>query len=343
MLIPLIKNKIPFIDVRAPSEFILGAVPTSKNLPILSNNERTEVGKMYKENGNEAAIEKGYSLVNGKIKDKRISNWIKFVKRNPQAQMYCARGGQRSKIAQNWLKEIGVDIDIVEGGFKALRNTCIEVLDSASSDNKEWIIIAGKTGSGKTKMIKQISNSIDLEGLANHRGSAFGGFETLQPTPINFENNLAYQYLNISSNKVYIEDESKTIGRLVIPKKFFNKMNSSTLVLIQEPIENRIKNIYNEYVSKEIELTDDHKVLISLRSKLQKISKRLGGTNYKIVDNLIKDAFQKNDYNIHYEWIKTLLESYYDKMYDYQINQKKDRCIESGTWDEINHFLMSYS
>ena len=343
MLIPLIKNKIPFIDVRAPSEFILGAVPTSKNLPILSNNERTEVGKMYKENGNEAAIEKGYSLVNGKIKDKRISNWIKFVKRNPQAQMYCARGGKRSKIAQNWLKEIGVDIDIVEGGFKALRNTCIEVLDSASSDNKEWIIIAGKTGSGKTKMIKQISNSIDLEGLANHRGSAFGGFETLQPTPVNFENNLAYQYLNISSNKVYIEDESKTIGRLVIPKKFFNKMNSSTLVLIQEPIENRIKNIYNEYVSKEIELTDEHKVLISLRSKLQKISKRLGGTNYKIVDNLIEDAFQKNDCNIHYEWIKTLLESYYDKMYDYQINQKKDRCIESGTWDEINHFLMSYS
>ena len=343
MLIPLIKNKIPFIDVRAPSEFILGAVPTSKNLPILSNNERIEVGKMYKENGNEAAIEKGYSLVNGKIKDKRISNWIKFVKRNPQAQMYCARGGQRSKIAQDWLKEIGVDIDIVEGGFKALRNTCIEVLDNASSDNKEWIIIAGKTGSGKTKMIKQINNSIDLEGLANHRGSAFGGFETLQPTPVNFENNLAYQYLNISSNKVYIEDESKAIGRLVIPKKFFNKMNSSTLVLIQEPIENRIKNIYNEYVSKEIEQTGEHKVLISLRSKLQKISKRLGGTNYKIVDNLIKDAFQKNDYNIHYEWIKTLLESYYDKMYDYQINQKKDRCIESGTWDEINHFLMSYS
>ena len=343
MLIPLIENKIPFIDVRAPSEFMLGAVPTSKNLPILSNNERTEVGKIYKESGNKAAIEKGYSLVNGITKDKRISNWIKFVKRNPQAQMYCARGGQRSKIAQNWLKEIGVDIDIVEGGFKALRNTCIEVLDSASSDNKEWIIIAGKTGSGKTKMIKQISNSIDLEGLANHRGSAFGGFETLQPTPINFENNLAYQYLNISSNKVYIEDESKTIGRLVIPKKFFNKMNSSTLVLIQEPIENRIKNIYHEYVSKEIEQTGEHTVLISLRSKLQKISKRLGGTNYKIVDNLIEDAFQKNDYNIHYEWIKTLLESYYDKMYDYQINQKKDRCIESGTWDEINHFLLSYS
>ena len=249
MLIPLIKNKIPFIDVRAPSEFILGAVPTSKNLPILSNNERTEVGKMYKENGNEAAIEKGYSLVYGKIIDKRISIWIKLVVKHHQAQMYWARGGQRSKIAQNWLKEIGVDIDIVEGGFKALRNTCIEVLDSASSDNKEWIIIAGKTGSGKTKMIKQISNSIDLEGLANHRGSAFGGFETLQPTPVNFENNLAYQYLNISSNKVFIEDESKTIGRLVIPKKFFNKMNSSTLVLIQEPIENRIKNIYHEYVS----------------------------------------------------------------------------------------------
>ena len=342
MLIPLIKNKIPFIDVRAPSEFILGAVPTSKNLPILSNNERTEVGKMYKENGNEAAIEKGYSLVNGKIKDKRISNWIKFVNRNPQAKMYCARGGQRSKIAQNWMKESGIDIDIVKGGFKALRNTCIEVLDNASRDDKEWIIIAGKTGSGKTKIIKQLTNSIDLEGLANHRGSAFGGFETLQPTPVNFENNLAYDYLSISSNKVFIEDESKTIGRLVIPENFFNKMNSSKLVVIQEPIKNRIENIYNEYVGNEIEKIGEKKLLISLRYNLQKISKRLGGKNYKIIDNLIKDAFQKNDKNIHYEWIKTLLNTYYDKMYGYQINQKKDRCLESGTLKEISHFLMSY-
>ena len=342
MLIPLIENKIPFIDVRAPSEFMLGAVPTSKNLPILSNNERTEVGKIYKESGNKAAIEKGYSLVNGITKDKRISNWIKFVNRNTQAKMYCARGGKRSKIAQNWMKESGIDIDIVKGGFKALRNTCIEVLDNASRDDKEWIIIAGKTGSGKTKIIKQLTNSIDLEGLANHRGSAFGGFETLQPTPVNFENNLAYDYLSISSNKVFIEDESKTIGRLVIPENFFNKMNSSKLVVIQEPIENRIENIYNEYVGNEIEKIGEKKLLISLRYNLQKISKRLGGTNYKIIDNLIKDAFQKNDKNIHYEWIKTLLNTYYDKMYGYQINQKKDRCLESGTWKEISHFLMSY-
>ncbi len=186
MLVPLIKNKIPFIDVRAPDEFLIGAVPTSINLPILSNDERIEVGKIYKENGNLAAMEKGYSLVSGKIKNKRISNWIQFVENNPTARVYCARGGQRSKIAQSWLKEIGVDIDIVEGGFKALRNTCLDILDSASRDNKEWIIIAGKTGSGKTTMIQQINNSIDLEGLANHRGSAFGSFETPQPTPVIF-------------------------------------------------------------------------------------------------------------------------------------------------------------
>ena len=96
MLGPLIKNKIPFIDVRAPDEFLIGAVPTSINLPILSNDERIEVGKIYKENGNLAAMEKGYSLVSGKIKNKRISNWIQFVENNPTAQVYCARGGQRS-------------------------------------------------------------------------------------------------------------------------------------------------------------------------------------------------------------------------------------------------------
>ena len=341
MLVPLIKNKIPFIDVRAPNEFLIGAVPTSINLPILSNDERIEVGKIYKENGNQAAMEKGYSLVSGKIKNKRISNWIQFVENNPTAQVYCARGGQRSTIAQSWLKEIGVDIDIVEGGFKALRNTCLDILDSASRDNKEWIIIAGKTGSGKTKMIQQINNSIDLEGLANHRGSAFGSFETPQPTPINFENNLAYQYLSISSSKIFFEDESKTIGRVVIPEKFFDKMTSSKLVLIEEPIENRIQNIYDEYVKKGIKNNDQTELSKSLLRKLEKISKRLGGTNFKIVDNLIRSAFEKNDKEIHFEWIKQLLVNYYDKMYSYQLNQKKDRCIKSGDWAEVKQYILS--
>ena len=96
-----------------------------------------------------------------------------------------------SEIAQSWLKEVGCDIKRISGGFKALRNTCLSVLNDASSDNKKWIIISGRTGSAKTKLINILDNSICLEGLANHRGSAFGSFDTPQPTPINFENNLA--------------------------------------------------------------------------------------------------------------------------------------------------------
>ena len=239
----LLKNKTKLIDVRAPIEFKDGALPDSVNLPILLDDERAAVGKTYKNKGNESAIKKGHLIVNGKIKDKRVSQWLDFIEKFPEAQLYCARGGQRSEIAQLWLKEAGCDIKRISGGFKALRNTCLSILDQASNDDKKWIIISGRTGSAKTKLINLIDNSICLESLANHRGSAFGSFDTSQPTPINFENNLACDYLQQIGDVVYFEDESRTIGRLVIPEKFYNRMSNSKIVLIEEPIENRIQNI----------------------------------------------------------------------------------------------------
>ena len=337
----ILKNQIKLIDVRAPIEFKEGALPHSVNLPILFDDEREMVGKTYKNKGNEVAIDLGHSIVNGEKKDNRVNEWLDLIQNNPKAQLYCARGGLRSEIAQSWLKEVGCDIKRISGGFKALRNTCLSILNDASSDNKKWIIISGRTGSAKTKLINILDNSICLEGLANHRGSAFGSFDTPQPTPINFENNLACDYLQISDNTIIFEDESRTIGRLVIPEKFYNKMSNSKIVLIEEPIENRIQNIYEEYVEKKIEgetlkIQSDH-----LRAKLTKISKRLGGDNYNKVDTLIKLAFEHNDPKIHFEWIEILLSSYYDKMYDYQLEKKLDRCEYSGTWGSIKKYLMN--
>ena len=216
-------------------------------------------------------------------------------------------------------------------------------MNTASNDDKKWIIISGKTGSAKTKMIRKLNNSIDLELLANHRGSAFGSYDTSQPTPIDFENNLAYNYLSILSNHIFFEDESRTIGRLVIPEKFYNKMSSSDIVLIEEEIDVRIENIYNEYVKKSLKNKSNEELSIHLRKKLAKISNRLGGVHYDQVDNLIKNAFEKNDKQTHYDWIEKLLLNYYDKMYDYQIEQKKDRCLQSGDWSEIFEFLSNYN
>jgi len=337
----LLKNKTKLIDVRAPIEFKDGALPDSINLPILFDDERAAVGKTYKNKGNESAIKKGHLIVNGKIKDKRVSQWLDFIEKFPEAQLYCARGGQRSEIAQLWLKEAGCDIKRISGGFKALRNTCLSILDQASNDDKKWIIISGRTGSAKTKLINLIDNSICLESLANHRGSAFGSFDTLQPTPINFENNLACDYLQQIGDVVYFEDESRTIGRLVIPEKFYNRMSNSKIVLIEEPIENRIQNIFEEYVNKQIEVKSLKVQSDKLREKLIKISKRLGDNNYKKVDKLIKSAFENNDEKIHLEWIEILLTTYYDKMYDYQLEKKIDRCEYSGTWESVKNYLIN--
>ena len=337
----LLKNKTKLIDVRAPIEFKDGALPDSVNLPILLDDERAAVGKTYKNKGNESAIKKGHLIVNGKIKVKRVSQWLDFIEKFPEAQLYCARGGQRSEIAQLWLKEAGCDIKRISGGFKALRNTCLSILDQASNDDKKWIIISGRTGSAKTKLINLIDNSICLESLANHRGSAFGSFDTLQPTPINFENNLACDYLQQIGDVVYFEDESRTIGRLVIPEKFYNRMSNSKIVLIEEPIENRIQNIFEEYVNKQIEVISLKVQSDKLREKLIKISKRLGDNNYKKVDKLIKSAFENNDEKIHLEWIEILLTTYYDKMYDYQLEKKIDRCEFSGNWESVKNYLIN--
>jgi len=339
MLISLLQKQIPLIDLRAPIEFSKGAMPTSTNLPILFDDERELVGTTYRKLGKESATELGYSLVKDKTKEERVQSWVTFINDNPESHLYCARGGQRSEIAQNWLSEIGLDIPRVKGGFKLLRNTCINILEEAFEDSKKWIIIAGKTGSNKTGLISKFTNGIDLETLANHRGSAFGGFPSPQPPPISFENSLACKYLNTTNRIILFEDESRAIGRLVIPEKFYNRMINSEIIIIDQPLQQRVDHIYNEYVANALTYQSLDSLCNKLRRQLEKISKRLGMDNFKIIDNQISIAFQRNDKNEHYQWIQQLLQNYYDKMYDYQLEKKKSRCIYKGSWDDVEEYI----
>ena len=143
--------------------FVLDDPLQKDDEPILLDDERAAVGKTYKNKGNESAIKKGHLIVNGKIKNKIVNQWLDFIEKFPEAQLYCARGGQRSEIAQLWLKEAGCDIKRISGGFKALRNTCLSILDQASNDDKKWIIISGRTGSAKTKLINLIKIKLLLD------------------------------------------------------------------------------------------------------------------------------------------------------------------------------------
>ena len=340
MLISLLEKQTPLIDVRAPIEFKKGSLPTSVNLPILLDDERHQVGKTYKKFGSGPATDLGFNLVSGDLKEKRVKKWLNFISDNPSAQIYCARGGQRSKIAQEWIAEQGVSVPKVEGGFKSLRNECLNFIDKACSDEKKWIVIAGMTGTNKTGIISLLNNGIDLEGLANHRGSAFGGFETPQPSPIDFENSLACNYIQIKNKTVIFEDESRTIGRLVIPEKFYNRIINSEIVIINEPIDVRVDHIYEEYVHDALVNQTNDDLKRKLSDQLSKISKRLGRDNFIKINEQLQIAFQKDSRESHHIWIHELLTNYYDKMYYYQLEKKKDRCIFSGSWKEVKKYFI---
>ena len=342
MLKDLIQKKTPFIDVRSPAEFNQGSIPLSINIPILNDMEREIVGKAFKSSGQETAKKIGHQLVSGKIKNDRVNEWKKFIEVNPTSWLYCARGGLRSEIAQSWLKDIGLIIDRVDGGFKSIRNFCLEVFEHINEDNKDWLVLAGRTGSDKTGMINKLKNSIDLEGLANHRGSAFGARSTKQPSPVNFENFLTFEYLYHESNKLVLEDESRTIGRLVIPSKFYDKMKKSKICIVEVPIEERVENIFNGYVASHLE--NDKNILLAKErflANLDKIKKRLGASSHLIIKKKIQEAFSNYDHNAHFDWIEKLIVSYYDNMYDYQLNKKIDRCIFKGNTLECLEYLRS--
>ena len=183
----------PLIDVRASVEFLKGAFPTSVNLPLMNDEERHLIGIRYKEHGNASAVQLGKALVEP-VKQERVKAWVDFVKAHPDAYLYCFRGGQRSQISQRWLDESGQSIVRLDGGYRAFRRWLIEELDT-SIDSFDAIVLGGRTGSGKTILLQKIQNIIDLEALANHKGSSFGRHITPQPTQIDFENALAYDLI----------------------------------------------------------------------------------------------------------------------------------------------------
>ena len=336
----IIKNSTPLIDLRAPIEFIKGAFPSSVNMPILNNNQRAQVGTKYKNQGNDAAERLGFNLLKND-RNEKVHIWKKFINKNPTAYLYCMRGGKRSQIAKSWLSDDGINVPIIEGGYKALRNTAIGILNSVKEDKKKWVILAGRTGTGKTDILKDLKSAIDLENLAMHKGSAFGGLFQEQPTTINFENNLASEYIKHNGNILFLEDESQRIGKLIIPNIWYRKMKESKIIVIELSLEERIKNIAKEYVYDPLKNGLSKKNLNKLlQSSLLKIRKRLGLMLYNQISIKIQNILI-NSYEIsHEEWIKELLVNYYDPMYDYQLETKKDRCILKSNKSEVIKFLI---
>ena len=332
----LFLDPTPMMDMRAPAEFVGGAFPAALNLPLMSDDERAQVGICYKQRGQEAAIALGHQLVGGELKARRLAQWVEFARQYPQGYLYCFRGGLRSQTVQRWLRDAGIDYPLVRGGYKAMRRFLLDELEY-SIDKASFVLVSGKTGTGKTRVITHLANAVDLEGLANHRGSSFGQMPTPQPSQIDFENGLSIALLRLlakSSQPIFLEDEGRLIGCLALPESLREKMRTAPLVVVEQSLEQRIDIVIEDYV---VDLGQRYAVLFGdddgarlhsekLQSDLARIRRRLGGQLHQEVSGMMAAAFvrqwQDTEVSGHRQWIAVLLEKYYDPMYEYQLSKR---------------------
>ena len=346
----LFLDDIPLLDVRAPVEFDRGAFSHSQNIPLLDNPQREAIGTCYKNEGQDAAIALGLDLVNPELRKQKLEQWRKFVKSHPDGYLYCFRGGLRSRTTQAWLQEQSINYPLIKGGYKAMRTYLIEQLE-LSAQQLPFVILSGLTGSGKTHVLKKTNYYVDLEGLANHRGSAFGSdVHDFQPTQINWENELSIVCLkyrhHLPNAGLLLEDESKRIGRCILPDNFHKKMTQAPYIFLERVLEERIAIIREDYFAnnwllyqQEFQELAEEKFSAFLFNCLQRIKKRLGGIRYQKMHALftiaLKHLFITGQSHLFDESIVLLLEEYYDPMYQYQLKNKQSKVIFSGTEPEI--------
>lgn len=349
----------PLMDVRAPIEFHEGAFPQALNLPLIDNAERAAIGKRYKDAGQDEAILLGLELVSGEQKAARIKAWQQFALAHPEGALYCFRGGLRSRISQQWLyTETGIAYPRIAGGYKALRRYLLDEL-AAVPQRYQAYVVSGRTGCGKTRFLKTLKQTIDLEGLANHRGSAFGARVLAQPSQIDFENSLTIkllQQLAQGYRQLVFEDEARSIGSLHLPDSVFFSLRAAPIVLLETSQTERLELTYQEYILEMLlafqqQLGETSSAFNAfsqyLLTSLAKVKKRLGGVTYaKALTQLqlaLAQQAKTGDGQLHQAWIEWLLKDYYDPMYDYQISQKRERIVFVGDAQAVQEFLASHS
>ena len=348
----------PLIDTRAPIEFERGSFPGAVNIPLMTDVEREQVSIRYKEQGEHAAVALGHELVSGHVKEDRIAAWIEQVKRNANAALFCFRGGLRSQTVQAWLASEGYHLPVVDGGYKALRAYLLNSLEECLCETS-LVVIGGRTGVAKTALLNQASDMlrlpvIDLEGLAHHRGSAFGKRAAPQPTQVNFENRIAIELLKLRNGghqQVIMEDESRLIGRCALPLTLQEKLRAAPLVVLGASLEDRVHHSWENYIlsnyREQVALCDSHEAAFSafatsLRLSLANIQKRLGGARYQELSEVLEKALlahSQGDPEQHKQWITVLLRDYYDPMYDYQLKSKQRHVVFRGNFNEVLEFM----
>jgi tRNA 2-selenouridine synthase len=346
-----IRRSWPLLDVRSEGEFQEGHIPDSISAPILNNDERHQVGLTYKQNGQEAAIALGLTLV-APQKQKRIENWLSYL--DSSVAVTCWRGGLRSRFASGWLEETaGNQLKIVQiaGGYKAIRR---QLLNEIATE-RPLLILGGMTGSGKTRLLQELASDknfpssqiIDLESMAKHRGSSFGnlladfGNVIEQPRQQTFENSLGLALFD-AQGPVVLENESTLIGKVFIPQHFRTQMKQAPLVVLKAPLMERVSSIFKEYIEEPIKAQCPIPRLWQiLKQNLQSLEKRLGGSETARALKFLEEGLKSPlDLERQSPWIELLLVQYYDKAYSYALTRSQQKVVFTGNANEMKEWLM---
>ena len=299
-----LREQLPLVDARSEGEFAQSHIPGAINIPILDNAERIQVGTLYKQAGPEKATLKGFELVGPRFHLIQREALRKFPAK--KLILYCWRGGMRSQILSWLLTQVGFEIFRLEGGYKTYRSFTFEAVRKPYP----LLVLGGKTGAAKTVLLQKLKERgeqvVDLEGLANHKGSSFGAIgQPAQPTVEQFENLLAEQLRDIHLDQaIWVENESRRIGQIILPDSFYLQMTQSPRIEIDKTDEERIAQIASEYAA-----LDQGE----LSAAVLRLQKRLGGDRTKQA----LEAIQTNQPEI---WIPILL-LYYDKTYEFDLER----------------------
>lgn len=318
-----LSEKIPVIDVRSPGEFESGHIPGAFNIPLFDDNERAVVGTRYKKDGRAEAILEGLKLI-GPSMYRKLEEAVRLSS-NGNLLVHCWRGGMRSE-SMAWLFGLGgIETVVLEGGYKSYRNYILDKL----SGKRKLIVLGGMTGSSKTHILRRIKQMgqqfIDLEAMANHKGSAFGSLgQPPQPSTEQFANDLFREWEKLDTSRpVWLEDESRNIGTVFLPETFYVNMQEVKTIILMMDIPTRLPRLMQEYSVYPPEV---------LKASVMKISKRLGGDN-------THEAVAAIDSGDISKAIEISLR-YYDKAYMFSIKRKTSNDIiyvETNTDDiEIN-------
>lgn len=310
------RTSFPVVDVRSEGEFEEGHIQSAVNIPLLNNAERIEVGTDYKQKGQAEAIRTGFRLVGPRLAD--IVDDAKAVAINNELIVHCWRGGMRSGNFCQFVNMAGIKTHQVKGGYKAYRQLTLQSFKTPFN----FVVLAGSTGSGKTEILNALAEAgeqvIDLESLAHHRGSVFGGLmQPPQPTTEQFQNNLFEKILTIDPKKrIWIEDESVAIGKIFLPTDLWRTMGIRPVVELRVEKDVRINRLVNEY---------GHADKTQFLEAMKGITKRLGPQHFKAA----KEKLQEDDMPA----VMDILLTYYDKAYRNGLDKKSGRMKASFSWN----------